>query len=171
MDDLVVKTRIAEMEAKMETLKKAKDDFEENLELKKKDAYDHNTAKYNKFMKETFGTTNPPPPYPFYQPYPLNPHPNPPDPAEPEMDVEEEDEYTASVKASQEKHLKVEDTESCDVLKVAKINEKIKSKMQCPGEIKDQRMKWLCQSALKAIWPLATASSELSHLQFFLQQN
>ena len=30
------KTRIAEMEAKMETLKKAKDDFEEeNLELKK----------------------------------------------------------------------------------------------------------------------------------------
>ena len=63
-------------------------------------------------MKETFGTTNTPLPYPFYQLYPLNPNPNTPgDPAEPEIDVKEEDEYTASVKVSQEKHKKFEDTD------------------------------------------------------------
>ena len=50
----------------MEALKKANDAFEEeNLELKKKDAYNDKVAKYNKFRKETFGTTNFPPPYPF----------------------------------------------------------------------------------------------------------
>ena len=55
--------------------------------------------------------------------------------------------------------------ESGDALKVVKINEKIKLKMQCPDEInglKDQRIKWLCQSSPKTAWPLATVWSELS---------
>ena len=60
--------------------------------------------------------------------------------------------------------------ENCDALKVVKINDEIKAKMQRPDEIKDQRLKWKCQSAPKAAWPLSTMWAELKCLEFFLQQ-
>ena len=71
----------------------------------------------------------------------------------------------------QETLKRCERPENCECLKVVKINDEIKAKMQKPDEIKDQRLKWICQSAPKAAWPLATVWSELSRIQFFLQQN
>ena len=94
MEDDEIKTQMANMEKELEKLKKAKEAVEEeNIALKKKDDFDDKMAKYNTFMKETFGTANPPPPYPFYGHYPPPPNPDQ-DLAEPTESVNGEEEMS-----------------------------------------------------------------------------
>ena len=42
--------------------------------------------------------------------------------------------------------------------------------MGAPDEIKDKRMRWLCESTPKAAWPLAAAWAELLRMEFHIQQ-
>ena len=60
--------------------------------------------------------------------------------------------------------------ENCDCLKTVIINPEIKAKMLPPDDIKDKRMRWLCEATPKAAWPLASAWAELLRLEFHLQQ-
>ena len=60
--------------------------------------------------------------------------------------------------------------ENCDSLKVVTINKEVKDKMSRADKIKDQRMKWLCNAAPYAAWPLASVWNQLLKIEFHIQQ-
>ena len=60
--------------------------------------------------------------------------------------------------------------ENATALKVVKINDEVKKKMERPDEIADNRMRWLCTAVAKTAQPLTKVWASLSDLEFELQQ-
>ena len=60
--------------------------------------------------------------------------------------------------------------ENATALKVVKINDEVKKKMERPDEIADNRMRWLCTAVTKTAQPLTKVWASLSDLEFELQQ-
>ena len=191
--------RLKELESEIAVLKKAKEAFEgENIKLKKQDEADDKYAKLSKFMQETFGTS--PLPFPFFPQPPPAPmdqdieeekdpydefmeksqgHNRKTTDGDPLCDaihpaiVESLHQWFREIHTGtdiQETLKKCERPENCDALKVVTINKEVKDKMSRSDEIKDQRMKWICNAAPKAAWPLATVWNELLRIEFHLQQ-
>ena len=59
---------------------------------------------------------------------------------------------------------------NCDALKYVEINPEIMRSINKQDIIDDQRMKWLSQAAIKSAQPLAAAWSNMSKLEFVIQQ-
>ena len=55
-------------------------------------------------------------------------------------------------------------------LKTVKLNEEVAKKLDRPDEIKDNRMRWLCNALSKTVQPLTKVWASLKDLEFELQQ-